>query len=89
MDITWHAAKREANIAKHGVDFAAVADFAFDSCLVHGDTRFDYGEVRLVALGLIGVRLHVLVFTIERRSLHVISLRKANSKEFDAYVRQT
>ena len=33
----------------------------------------------------IGSRLHVLVFTVERRAVRVISLRKANGKEIDRY----
>lgn len=89
MDIVWDAAKGKANLAKHGVDFASVGAFDFDTALVRADTRFDYGEVRLVAMGLIGERVHVLVFTVERRCLRVISLRKAGRKEITRYVEQT
>jgi len=53
------------------------------------DTRRDYGEARMVALGYIGLRIMVLVFVdrppeqpTERR---VISLRKANSREVKRY----
>ena len=86
MRYRWDAAKREANHAKHGVDFAVIEAFDWAAALIRADTRHDYGEVRLVAMGPIGDRLHVLVFTIERRSVWVISLRKANRKEFDRYV---
>jgi uncharacterized DUF497 family protein len=40
----------------------------------------------MVAIGPIGLRPHVLVFSVETRSVRVISLRKANQKEFDRYV---
>jgi uncharacterized protein len=57
----------------------------WSAALVRGDTRHDYGEVRLTAMAPIGSRLHVLVFTVERRAVRVISLRKANGKEIDRY----
>jgi uncharacterized DUF497 family protein len=74
--------KRASNKIKHGVDFAAIEGFHWSSALV----REDYGEVRLTALGLVGDRLHVAVFTVERRLVWLISLRKANHKEIMTYV---
>jgi uncharacterized DUF497 family protein len=82
---TWDEGKRRANLAKHGVDFAAAEAFDFATALVAIDDRFDYGEMREVALGFIGVRLHVLVFTRRGEAIHVISLRKATPKEGRAY----
>ncbi|MDT8330189.1 BrnT family toxin [Roseomonas gilardii] len=86
MPITWDEAKAASNLAKHGVAFEAVFEFDWETALVRADVRFAYSEPRLIAFGVIGDRLHALVFTVERRSLRVISLRKANSKEFDRYV---
>lgn len=85
MPITWDDTKRATNLAKHGVDFASVLSFDWEAALVRADVRHDYPEPRFVALGPIGSRLHVLVFSVERRAVRVISLRKANSKEFDRY----
>jgi uncharacterized DUF497 family protein len=81
----WNPAKRASNIAKHGVDFAAVEDFDWETALVEADTRRDYGEVRLRAMGSVGERLHVLVYTIRRTSIWVISLRRASNKEIRRY----
>ena len=81
----WNQAKRAGNIAKHGVDFAAVEGFDWETAQVVADTRHYYGEARLTALGLIGPRVHVLVFTIRRTTTWVISLRKANQKETAHY----
>ena len=86
MDYEWDEAKRRANIAKHGIDFALVEGFDFETALVTVDDRFDYGERREIALGLIGSRVHVLVF--HRRgtaAIRVISLRKANAREVKRY----
>jgi len=57
--------------------------------VVWPDRRRDYGEQRMVALGYIGLRIVVMVFTdrpedepTERR---IISLRVANSREVKRY----
>lgn len=82
----WDEAKRVANRAKHGVDFDAAVGFEFGTALVWRDERRDYGEDRLVAIGFIGPRLHVLTFTQRGEAVRVISLRKANPREIQRYV---
>jgi uncharacterized protein len=49
------------------------------------DTRPDYGEPRFIALGLIGNRPHVMVFTPRGDMVRIISLRKANAREITRY----
>ena len=49
------------------------------------DDRYDYGEDRTQALGLIDGRLHMLAFTMRGDALRVISLRKANPREVKRY----
>ena len=84
MPLRWNPTKAAANLAKHGVAFEAAEDFEWSTALVEADTRVNYGEIRLEAVGAIGDRLYVLVFTI-RRVIWVISLRKANRKEVRRY----
>jgi uncharacterized DUF497 family protein len=79
--IGWDETKRQANIAKHGIDFAMAADFQWDGAVVFEDTRFDYGEVRLVAIGQIGTKVFTMVFTEATAGLRIISLRPAHRKE--------
>jgi hypothetical protein len=83
--IDFDAAKEAENIAKHGVSFAALAEFAFETAMVEVDDRHEYGERREVAVGYIGRRLHVLVFTVRGEALRAISLRKANRREMRTY----
>jgi uncharacterized DUF497 family protein len=78
-------AKNQANIAKHGVDMAEVANFEFDTTLMRPDTRRRYGEHRYIAVGLIRGRVYVLVFTMRGAAVRVISLRKANRREIETY----
>jgi uncharacterized DUF497 family protein len=73
----------------HGIDFSAAREFNWDWAIRWIDDRFDYGETREVALGFIGVNLHVMVFT-EREDANgtltwIISLRRANRAEQRRY----
>lgn len=53
--------------------------------MIEEDVRVDYGERRYRAFGYIGERLFALVFTHRAEKIHVISLRKANSREVKRY----
>lgn len=86
---TWDEAKRVANLAKHGVDFADLDGFAWDDAVLFGDQRRDYGETRLIALGRLGARVHVIVFTNRPEGRRIISARKANDREIAVYVAET
>ena len=84
MAFDWDLAKCLSNLAKHGVDFASVELFDFDTALVRASLRGS--DPRLEAYGLIGDRVHVLVYGIEARAVRVISLRKANRKETETWL---
>ena len=54
MRYDWDPAKNEANIRKHGFDFNEVSQLFGGSVVVEWeDNREDYGEVRIVAIGLL------------------------------------
>jgi uncharacterized protein len=88
MDISFDSAKSERNLLARGISFELAAGFEWDSALIVEDIRKDYGERRFQALGLIGDRLHVMVFTLRGNRAHVISLRKANKREVKRYEAQ-
>ena len=79
--------KDATNIARHGVSLQAAEEFDWDTAFEREDDRFDYGEDRFVAIGLIGNRLHVLVFTEGSHddAVRVISLRPAEKHEVRFY----
>ncbi|OGI61482.1 MAG: toxin [Candidatus Muproteobacteria bacterium RBG_16_60_9] len=89
MSISYDPAKNEKNIAERGISFERATEFEWSSALIVEDTRKDYGESRFQALGYIGKRLHVLVFTPRADQVHVISLRNANRREVKRYEAQT
>ncbi len=77
----WDEDKRLANLRKHGVDFTAVEDFAWEYSITDEDTTVGYGEQRMISIGPIGLRTHVLVWTARGDKIRVISLRLATRAE--------
>ncbi len=69
----WDEDKRRENRAKHGVDFAVVERFDWETCTHATDDRFDYGEPRIVSAGYIEGRLHLLVWTPRGAARRIIS----------------
>ena len=85
--IRFDPAKNATNIASRGLSFELVEQMEWATALIQEDTRKAYGERRFQVLGFIGERLHALVFTPREGKVHVISLRKANSREVKRYAK--
>lgn len=85
MELEWDEAKRESNLAKHGLDLAVSLELFADYFMERLDTRRDYGEDRWIALGMIRGMLVVLVYTERDDTLRPISLRKATIQERSIY----
>ena len=85
MDITFDPTKNARNIEERGLSFECVAEFDFESAVFVEDTRRDDGEPRWRALGLVGDRVHALVFVETGTGVRVISFRKANGREVKSY----
>lgn len=88
MDFEWDEIKRDRNIGKHGIDFAAaVGVFDDDERIETQDTREDYGEIRIQVIGEAMPGILFVVYT-ERdngNTYRIISARKANRKERALY----
>lgn len=85
MRYVYDLAKDKFNRAKHGVSLALAEVLFAGPHLSMTDDRFEYGEVREIAFGLINERLFVCVFTDLESERRVISLRKANRREIKLY----
>ena len=85
--ITRDEGKRAGNLAQHGIDFAQILSFAFDTALYDSDDREECGEGRETAIGWCAVRLWFLIFV--RRGdddeMPVISFRKTTKPEVRCY----
>lgn len=88
MEITFDSVKNDWNIKKRGLSFKRAADFEFETAVYTIDRRHDYGEDRIVALGYLDGRLHVMCFVETVTGIRVISFRKANFREVNKYEKQ-
>ena len=77
--------KSPRNLAERGFDFALAAHIFEGDTMEWDDTRRDYGERRIIAIGLAaGVALTV-VYALRGDLLRIISARRANRRERRAY----
>lgn len=89
MQITYDPAKRARTLAERGLDFADAAAVFAGPVFEFEDRRTDYGEPRLITLGLLGGRMVVVGWTPRGGdSRHVFTMRKANSREQERYADQ-
>jgi hypothetical protein len=54
-------------------------------CVTFEDSRFDYGEERLVTLGLLAGRVVIIAHAPRGDATRIISMRKANRREQEVY----
>lgn len=81
----WDDEKNNLNIIKHGIDFDDAISIFLGFTLEREDDRFDYKEVRFIALGEVGGTVLAVVYTMRGESCRIISARKAKRNERDAY----
>ena len=85
INFEWDEKKRQANIRKHGIDFVDIPAL-FDGVIITiEDTRHDYGETRLITLGLLKYHVIVVVHTDRNGNTRIISARKATKNESKIY----
>jgi uncharacterized protein len=89
MQIEFDPVKNNANIELRGLSFALVEELDWSTAIILEDLRRDYGERRFRVFGLIGTRLHTMIFTPRGEKVRVISLRKSNLAERTKYEHQT
>ena len=84
----WDEAKRQNNLAKHGIDFADLEPLFDGETLTVLDDRFDYGERRFITLGVLNGVVLVVVHTETKTTLRIISARKATRNEENSYFKE-
>jgi uncharacterized DUF497 family protein len=85
MKFEWDHAKNRKNLAKHGLSFGDAGQVLAGPCVTFEDDRFDYGEERLIALGLLAGRLVVIAHSPRDEATRIISMRKGNRREQEIY----
>jgi uncharacterized DUF497 family protein len=79
--ISFDPAKRLRTLEQRGLDcLDAETVFAGPTIELH-DRRRDYGEVRIICIGMLRGRVVIVVYTDRNGIRHIISMRKANDRE--------
>ena len=86
MRIEFDPEKDRANQAKHGVSLALAVELDWEAALVWVDARFEYDELRMIALAPKTEILYYVAFVERGRARRIISLRRANRREVKHYV---
>jgi uncharacterized protein len=86
MRIEFDPAKDSGNQAKHGVSLALASDLDWDAALVWVDDRFEYAELRMIALAPKTNILYYVAFVDRGTTRRIVSLRRANRREVKHYV---
>ena len=81
MSYEWDEQKRQINIKKHGLDFVDVTALFDGEIVTLPDERFDYGETRLIVMGILRDQVVVVVYTERGENIRIISARKATKNE--------
>jgi len=83
VEITFDPEKHERNLRERNLGFDEADQFDFLSASYFDEVR--RGESRIVGIGYLGKRLHVLCFIPKYSGIRVISFRKANDREARKY----
>ncbi|MGC2161024.1 MAG: BrnT family toxin [Silvibacterium sp.] len=86
MEFEWDAGKAASNLRKHRISFPFAAEIFLDKNRTERqDKNDDYDEDRWITIGLVDEIEIVVVYTIRNENIRIISARKANSHERQAY----
>jgi uncharacterized DUF497 family protein len=85
MRYIWDETMRQANLNKHGLDFADAEKVFAGPMVLFEDGRRDYGEQRMIGMGLLETLVVLIVHVVSDDTTRIISMRKAESDETDLY----
>ena len=86
VEFEWDDEKDKINRGKHGVTLAdGISVFGDNKRSTRVDKRFDYQETRYETIGLVDGRVYVVIYTMRKTTIRLISVRKANKREQKRY----
>lgn len=81
MEIEFDASKRDTTLAERGLDFADAHKVFAGLTISAPDDRKDYGEARIITMGMLDGHCVVLVWTPRGAARRIISMRHAHEEE--------
>lgn len=88
MKITYDPYKRIKTLTERGLDFLDAILIFEGEVFEFEDTRKDYGEKRMIAVGYLANRMVIVGYVQRGKTRHIFSMRKANERETKKYQEQ-
>ena len=86
MNYVWDKRKGRGNVARHGIAFQDAIGIFEGPTLERVDDRFDYGETRIYAIGVVdGLEITLIYTDVSETERRVISAWRAERHERTAY----
>lgn len=85
MDFEYDEKKAARNYEKHGVDLLYGALIFEGTTVENVDNRRDYGEERIIAIGMVDDELFVTVYVKRANVIRLISTRKGGRRDRKRY----
>jgi hypothetical protein len=86
MNYVWDKRKGRGNVARHGIAFEDAIRIFEGPTLERVDNRFDYGETRIYAIGVVnGLEITLIYTDVSETERRVISAWRAERHERTAY----
>jgi uncharacterized DUF497 family protein len=86
MNYVWDKRKGRGNVARHGIAFEDAIRVFKGPTLERVDDRFDYGETRIYAIGVVdGLEITLIYTDVSETERRVISAWRAERHERTAY----
>jgi uncharacterized protein len=81
VEVTFDPTKNERNIRERGLSFERAAEFDFATAVAEIDRRRDYGETRIIALGIsTAACMRSAIWIPSRRSGSSVSARQIQER---------
>jgi len=82
MRFTWRPEKNRSNVRRHGIAFQDAIRIFEGPTVERVDDRFDYGETRIYAIGVVnGLEITVIYTDRENEGRHLISAWRSEPHE--------
>ena len=86
MNYVWDGRKSRRNLARHGITFEDAIRIFDGPTLEKVDDRFDYGEIRVYAIGVVtGLEITLSYTDVSETERRIISAWRAERHERKAY----
>jgi uncharacterized protein len=86
MNYAWDPRKNRRNLARHGIAFEDAIRIFDGPTLEKVDDRFDYGEIRIYAVGIVNDLEITMIYTdVSKTERRIISAWRAEQHEREAY----